>query len=246
MKLPPAQTADVQVQRDLRVPMRDGVTLLADRYAPAGVSKLPLVLVRCPYGRRGLWGVMAGRLFAERGFQSVVQSCRGTFGSGGRLDPFGLDERDDGLATVEWLREQPWYPGSFGTWGPSYLGMTQWALARLGLPDHKAMAIQVSGTRPRDIVEQGGSFALETMLEWVDQVARQERPGAMFLQGLRARAPNAGRSPAPRRPGPAGGRAHRPVLARLARRRRRVLGPTPVRIGAAAGNGRHCHDRRLA
>jgi len=40
MKLPAAQTADVRVQRDLRVPMRDGVTLLADRYAPAGVSKL--------------------------------------------------------------------------------------------------------------------------------------------------------------------------------------------------------------
>jgi uncharacterized protein len=188
MKLPAAQTADVRVQRDLRVPMRDGVTLLADRYAPAGVSKPPLVLVRCPYGRRGFWGVMAGRLFAERGFQSVVQSCRGTFGSGGRLDPFGLTEQDDGLATVEWLREQPWYPGSFGTWGPSYLGITQWALAQLGLPDHKAMAVQVSGTRPRDIVEPGGSFAVETMLEWVDQVARQVRPGAMFLQGLRARA----------------------------------------------------------
>jgi uncharacterized protein len=188
MRLPAAQTTDVRVQRDLRVPMHDGVTLLADRYAPPGPGSPPLVLVRCPYGRRGFWGTMAGRMFAERGFQSVVQSCRGTFGSGGELDPFGLAERDDALATVEWLREQPWYPGSFGTWGPSYLGITQWALASLGLADHRAMAVQVSSTRPRELVEEGRAFALETMLEWVDQVARQERPGAMLTQGLRARA----------------------------------------------------------
>jgi uncharacterized protein len=187
MRLPPAQTTDVRVQRDLRVPMHDGVTLLADRYAPPDADSPPLILVRCPYGRRGFWGTIAGRLFAERGFQSVVQSCRGTFGSGGQLDPFGLSEQDDGLATVEWLREQTWYPGSFGSWGPSYLGITQWALAPLALPDHRAMAIQVSTSRPRELVAGGGAFALETMLEWVDQVARQERPAAMFTQGLRAR-----------------------------------------------------------
>jgi len=188
MRLPPAQTRAVRVERDLRVPMYDGITLLADRYVPADGANLPLILVRSPYGRRGFWGVLAGRLFAERGFQSVVQSCRGTFGSGGELDPFGVGEQSDGVATVEWLRKQPWYPGSFGSWGPSYLGMTQWALATAGLPDHKAMAIQVSSARPRDLVEAGGSFSLETMLEWIDHVAHQERPGGMLRQQLRARA----------------------------------------------------------
>ena len=188
MRLPTAQTHSVLVERDLRVPMTDGVVLLADRYAPAEGDNAPLVLVRCPYGRRGPWGMMAGRLFAERGFQSVVQSCRGTFGSGGELDPLGVTEQSDGLATVEWLRRQAWYPGSFGTWGPSYLGVTQWALAAAGLADHKAMAVQVSSTRPRELIQVGGSFALETMLEWIDQVAHQERPGAMFRQPLRTRA----------------------------------------------------------
>ncbi len=188
MKLPPAQTRDLRVERDLPVPMLDGVTLLADRYVARGAGRPPLVLVRCPYGRRGAFGMMAGRLLAERGFQTVVQSCRGTFGSGGELDPLGVTEQADGAATVAWLRGQPWYPGAFGTWGPSYLGITQWALACEGLPDHKAMAVQVSSTRPRELIQGGGSFALQTMLEWTDQVARQERPGAMFRQGLRARA----------------------------------------------------------
>lgn len=187
MKLPPAHTRDVQVQRDLRVPMPDGVTLLADRYVAAGAGTPPLVLVRCPYGRRAFWGLMAGRLFAERGFQVVIQSCRGTFGSGGELDPFGVTEQSDAVATVQWMRSQPWYPGSFGTWGPSYLGITQWALACAGLPDHKAMAAQVSTTAVRDMIRGGGSFLLATMLEWIDQVARQEHTAAMFRQPLRAR-----------------------------------------------------------
>jgi uncharacterized protein len=186
MNLPPAQTRDIRVERNLPVPMPDGVSLLADRYVAAGAERPPLILVRSPYGRRGVFGTLSGHLFAERGFQSVVQSCRGTFGSGGQLDPFGVSEAADGLATVEWLRSQPWYPGSFGTWGPSYLGLTQWALATLALPDHQAMALQVASTRPRDLVRPNGSFGLETMLEWVDQVARQERPGAFILQSLRA------------------------------------------------------------
>ena len=46
---------------------------------------------------------MFGRLLAERGLQVVVQSVRGTFGSGGDFTPF--DERADGLATLRWLRE---------------------------------------------------------------------------------------------------------------------------------------------
>lgn len=55
-KLPPAQTHDVLVERDLKVPMADGVVLLANRYAPRGVEKPPLILVRCCYGRTGILG----------------------------------------------------------------------------------------------------------------------------------------------------------------------------------------------
>ena len=81
--LPPAETYHVLVERDLKIPMPDGVVLLANRYAPRGVEKPPLLLVRSSYGRRGIFGTAYGRLFAERGFLVVMQSIRGTFGSGG-------------------------------------------------------------------------------------------------------------------------------------------------------------------
>ncbi len=172
LQLPPAQTRNVRVERDLEVPMPDGAVLLADRYAPPA-DKPALVLVRSPYGRRGPFGLMYGRLLAERGFQVLVQSCRGTFGSGGRLDPFA--ERDDGLATVAWMRRQPWYPGSFGTAGPSYLGLTQWAIVADAGPELKGIAAQITTSDPAATIYQGGAFALETMLRWVDHAAQQER-----------------------------------------------------------------------
>ena len=72
--------------------------------------------------------MLFGRLLAERGFQAVVQSCRGTYGSAGVFHPFG-DERADGLSTAQWMRAQTWYPVSLVRVGPSHLGFTQLAIA---------------------------------------------------------------------------------------------------------------------
>ena len=127
-ELPKPLTRSVAVTHDIEVPMPDGVVLLADRYRPRGGERLPHLLVRSPYGRAGMLGVLYGRLFAERGYDVLIQSCRGTFGSGGVFDAF-RNERTDGLSTVAWLKEQPWFTGKFVTMGPSYLGITQWAIA---------------------------------------------------------------------------------------------------------------------
>src|ERR1700691_3478707 len=161
MKLPAAESHAIKFERDLRIPMPDGAVLLADRYIPASGDG-PLVLVRSPYGRANMFGTLFGTLFAERGLQVLLQSCRGTFGSGGEFDAFV--ETDDGLATVAWLREQDWYPGSFATAGPSYLGIVQWAIAAQAGPELKAMAALVTSTEPYDLIFDGGSFSLETAL----------------------------------------------------------------------------------
>ena len=82
--------------------------------------------IRTPYGRT-IMGPL-GRLYAERGYQVVIQSCRGTFGSGGEWVPV-RNEQADGQATLEWVAAQPWFDGRLVMWGASYLGMTQWAVA---------------------------------------------------------------------------------------------------------------------
>src|SRR5271169_2410341 len=97
MGLPRARTRDLLCERDLRVTMDDGAALLADRYVARATrwQPQPTVLVRSPYGRRQLFGLLFGRLLAERGLQVIVQSVRGTFGSQGTFSPF--EERSDGL-----------------------------------------------------------------------------------------------------------------------------------------------------
>jgi putative CocE/NonD family hydrolase len=183
-RLPPSETTRVEVERDLEIKMPDGQVLLADRwYAPAGAGSAPIVLMRSPYGRRQIGFV--GRLFAERGFQAVIQSCRGTFGSGGKFDPFH-HEAADGSATLDWLTSQPWFTGTVGTFGPSYLGLTQWSVAATAPEFWKAMALPITASRFREgAVYPGESFSLETGAAWVDFVELQERP---YWRRLLARA----------------------------------------------------------
>jgi putative CocE/NonD family hydrolase len=175
-KLPPAKTYDVIVERDLHIPMPDGVTLLADHYMPRGSERPPTILVRCPYGRAGFFGLAYGRLYAERGFQVLIQSTHGTFGSGGDFDPYG-NEHDDGLATIAWLKQQPWFSGALATSGPSYLGYVQWAVAKDAGADIQAMAIQVSTSNFHNRTYAGGSFGLANALNWSYMMAFQEQPG---------------------------------------------------------------------
>ncbi len=174
MRLPRARTEDVVCERDLRATMDDGVVLLADRWVAADTRDRPqpTVLVRSPYGRRQFVGMLFGRLLAERGLAVVVQSVRGTFGSGGRFSPF--DERDDGLATLRWLRDQPWHAGPIGAIGPSYVGFVQWAVAGQPSADLAAMSIHVSASQFYDQTYAGGSLSLETMASWMVLLAAQE------------------------------------------------------------------------
>lgn len=181
-RLPPAHTQEVGVERDLAMRADDGEILLADHWFPANgapLDRLPVVLVRSPYGRRQLG--FAARLFAERGYQVVVQSCRGTFGSGGEWEPFH-HERADGRRTLEWMAEQPWWSGSVATFGPSYLGLTQWALVADPPPALRAVALDVTASRFRDaVVYPGGSFTLETGAAWLYLLEHQERGWARVL-----------------------------------------------------------------
>jgi uncharacterized protein len=171
LRLSPALTRQVTVRRALAVRARDGAILRTDHYAPA-LESVPTVLVRTPYGRGGASG-LAARLLAERGFHVVMQSCRGTGGSGGTFQPM-RHERTDGLDTVDWLRRQPWFTGVLGMFGPSYVGYTQWAIA--DVPEIAALATIVTASSFRDPIYAGDSFSLFSTLAWASVLAAQSEP----------------------------------------------------------------------
>jgi uncharacterized protein len=182
LKIGPAVTRDVVVERDVAVPA-DGVSLQTDVYLGRAREPLPVILMRCPYGRRGAYGILS-RLFAERGYHAVIQSTRGTCGSGGQID----DDREaaDGRAAADWIIKQPWSNGEIGGYGGSYLTFTQLALASTRPPQLKAMAIGIWGAERRALYYPGGAFSLDR-LGWEFVIENQERPLAFARTPLRAR-----------------------------------------------------------
>ena len=170
LKLPKA-THDHTITRDLPIPARDGTVLLADHLAPVGPSR-GTVLVRSPYGFPSVLRALTGGLFAGHGYDVVLARTRGTFGSGGRFDPFRT-EVEDGADTVAWLRGQKWFGGRFATFGGSYFGFTQWALLADPPPE---MATAIIAVGPHDVsraLYSGGAFNLDDFLGWSDSVGHQ-------------------------------------------------------------------------
>ena len=184
----PAPTTGYVVHRRLRVPMRDGIELIADHYAPMTSRPLGTILVRGPYGRAFPSSIIYAQIYATRGYHLLFQSVRGTCGSGGQFEPM-VNEAADAADTVVWLREQPWFTGTFATIGLSYLGFTQWALMS-DPPPELAAAVVASG--PHDLHESSwgtGSLAIADLLGWSHTVANHEghlaRQIALYLRGSR-------------------------------------------------------------
>ena len=163
------------VRRDVGAEMPDGVVLLGDHYRPAGDDgPLPVVLIRSPYGRAGMPGAVFAAPLARRGFQVFIQSIRGTFGSGGLFRPFS-SEREDGLATLAWLRDQPWCDGQVAMTGASYLGHTQWAVAPYADPPLRSVCLNVTAAKITAAFYQHDAPSLQNALNWTSLIGRQEK-----------------------------------------------------------------------
>src|SRR5215472_5103927 len=123
---------EVQADKNVMVPMRDGVKLATDIYRPAlngapAPGRFPTLLIRTPY-TRAFQDRANAAFFVPRGYVLVVQSIRGRYGSEGRWR-FFRDDPFDGYDTIQWIASQPWSDGGVGMLGGSYDGATQHAAA---------------------------------------------------------------------------------------------------------------------
>ena len=148
----------VAVETAVKVPMRDGVTLSADVYRPAGEGKFPVLLQRTPYDRRD---PKTGLKLASNGYVVVLQDTRGRFDSGGEFYPF-RNESADGYDTVEWAAALPYADGKVGMFGGSYVGATQ-MLAAMAKPPH-LVAIQPYVTASE--YYEGWTYQGGALMQW--------------------------------------------------------------------------------
>ncbi len=179
---------EIVVDFDVPATMRDGTTLRANVYRPAGEGKWPVLLTRLPYGKDFPLGssFLDPVQVARRGYVVVVQDTRGRSASEGEWAPF-INEAQDGYDTVAWAAQLPASNGSVGMYGISYFGFTQWATAVLQPPALKAIAPAQTWNDPfNGLSFRGGALELGTQGSWhlmmgLDVLLRRHRgdPQAM-------------------------------------------------------------------
>jgi len=128
----------IQIRLDLRIPMRDGVSLYGVLYRPVVGKRFPVLLIRSPYDTQNPKYLDWVMRFTQNGYAIVLQDCRGRYESEGEFKPY-VNEANDGYDTYEWLGQQPWCDGNIGTFGISYPGFTQLQPAPLRNPYVKAL-----------------------------------------------------------------------------------------------------------
>ena len=176
-----ADSQDVDFQWSARVPMRDGVTLSATIFRPAGQKEpLPVIFTLTPYiadsyEDRALY-------FARHGYVYALVDVRGRGDSEGVFDPFAQEARD-GYDAVEWLARQPWSNGKVAMWGGSYAGFDQWTTAK-ELPPHLATIVPAAAVHPGvDFPFLKGIFYSYDM-QWLTFTSGKAKNTLIFGDGL--------------------------------------------------------------
>jgi uncharacterized protein len=148
----------IVVEKNLPVPMRDGVITRANVYRPDKPGKYPVIMSITSFHKDipGWWGkqafVQPWQISAETaweaadpgfwvpyGYAVILVDQRGYGMSAGcRL---GLQEGEDFYDAVEWAAAQPWCDGNVGMSGVSGLANVQYYTAQQRPPHLKAIAV---------------------------------------------------------------------------------------------------------
>lgn len=111
---------------------KDGVGIYTYAALPKAGEKRPVVVSRCPYIRNPDRSDNTNRVDVAKlsngvgQYITVCQHCRGRGVSEGDFRPY-VDEREDGLALLEWIRQQDFCDGRILLTGGSYCATVHWA-----------------------------------------------------------------------------------------------------------------------
>jgi uncharacterized protein len=189
---PPATPIDhgIEIRRDVRIPTRDGLELLANLFLPAAAGRVPVIANMDPYRKDDWsagWDQSLATYLAERGYAYCRLDVRGTGSSAGvAMDEYTEAETLDGHDAVEWLAAQPWCTGNVGMWGLSYGGFTSIQVAATRPPHLRAIVpIQATDDRYTDDVHYvGGAKTVSELAQYaVSQVAMNALPAPPSVWG---------------------------------------------------------------
>jgi len=196
-------SADIILEKDIAVTLRDGVTIYVDVLRPAGTEKVPVIVAWSPYGKSQGTAPFVTSLFGLIGLDNSVVSglekfegpdpaywcaqgyaiCnpdpRGIAHSEGDSAMFGSQEGRDCHDLIEWLAVQEWCTGKVAMSGTSYLAFSQWFTAA-EQPPHLAAINPWEGFSDvyRDLVLRGGmpdlAFTAQLQHNYAGQNQRED------------------------------------------------------------------------
>jgi predicted acyl esterase len=150
----------IKTEKNVMVPMRDGVKLAVNIYRPDARGKFPALFAMGGYGKElqeelippqplnksAVWdgNIEAGDTpnIVPRGYVHVIADARGTGYSEGEFQGmWSQQEGRDGHDIVEWIAKQPWCTGKVGMIGYSYYGGIQLKVAIQQPPHLKSIFV---------------------------------------------------------------------------------------------------------
>jgi uncharacterized protein len=171
------------IEKDIKIPLRDGTTICADVYRPdGGNERFPVIMNIGPYQKDKVWSPSPeveekGNPYMNwetgnplwwcpRGYALLRVDARGSGKSPGQSEPFSQHEAVDAYDCIEWIARRPWCSGNVGMLGVSYHALSQWRIAALNPPSLKAI-IPWEGWADtyRDVVYHGGICG-RFLFEW--------------------------------------------------------------------------------
>ncbi|KAK5174298.1 uncharacterized protein LTR77_001378 [Saxophila tyrrhenica] len=184
------------IERDVAIPMHDGISLRADIFRPKDGKPAPVIMTLGPYGK-GVpysvgfkpqwewlittypdilpgstkefmnWETVDPEIWVPYGYVCIRVDSRGSGRSPGKLDIFSRREAQDYYYVIEWAAVQPWSTGKVGLNGISYYAITQWNVASLQ-PPHLAAMIPWEGAADyyRDTARHGGIQSNAFITAW--------------------------------------------------------------------------------
>jgi predicted acyl esterase len=177
----------VQVERNVAIPMSDGITLSADIFHPMtggtfpsllGVHAYDLDMQSAPSRPQAMQGrnaqAEAGdpQFYVRRGYAHVIINARGTGQSQGEYTHYGPRDVEDVVEVIAWIAAQSWCSGSVGMFGASYFSVCAKQVAARNPPALKAVFAPYGYTDfYRDKFYHGGILAVSFLTFWSKQLA---------------------------------------------------------------------------
>jgi putative CocE/NonD family hydrolase len=165
-------SAGYTVLEGQRIPMRDGIELIANIWLPTGGGDFPVILLRTPYSiSADEYQRLGFQRYIDAGYAVVCQMVRGLGESEGEFGFFFV-EGEDGYDSIEWIAAQSWCDGNVAMDGGSYLGTVQWLAAREQPPHLRCIIPSVpAGDYFNELPYKGGALGIDWAASWLTALA---------------------------------------------------------------------------